>query len=318
MATLRLNKPVCAVSYGNVGYGNCYLDPKKIVGAFQVTEDFLIDQDALQDLQSFLEEKVLAVIGSRIFPYHKFIGITDNTEDTQIETTDYGTKIPTRDGDYDLTFRFTEGGVQLFQEMQKNAGPGKYFVFYDQDGVLYGYKTKAGLRGIPMLFLAKPWKFATGSTSAQYLLQFIFAPIYINYGNLGFVKAIDFNFFDIKGLQDVTLELVDLTGNVATVLALTSISAVNLYTAFSTNLEQVAAWVVKDEDGNTVPVTGVAAVPAAQGDQGGFAVTMGSTEFNAADKVYMQWAGPNVLAETPILVNGYDVSIPLEIEAPGS
>lgn len=318
MGLIKLNQPVCAVEYGNTGYGECFLDPKKIVGAFQVTADFVIGPAQLADLQGFLEEKVLADIGMRIFAYHKFVGITDNTEDIQIETTDYGNKIPTRDGDYDLTFRFTEGGVTTYQEMQKNRGAGKYFIFYDQDNNLFGYKTKEGLRGIPTLFITQPWRFATGSTSAQYLLRFIFAPVYINYGNLAYLKATDFNFFDIRGLQDVTLELVNLVANVATVIARTTVSAANMYLAYSTNLQQSAAWTVKDEEGNDVPVTGVAAVANAQGDQGGFAVTMAPTQFNAADKVYMRWAVPRILSATPILVNGFDVSQPLEIEAPAS
>lgn len=318
MATLRLNKPVCAVSYGNTGFGNCYLDPKKIVGAFQVTEDFILTKSILSDLQGYLKEQVLAPIGSRIFPYHKFIGITDNTEDIQIETTDYGAKIPTRDGDYDLVFRFAEGGVTTFQEMQKNAGSGKYFIFYDQDGVLFGYNTKEGIRGIPMLFIAQPWRFATGSTSAQYLLRFIFAPVYINYGNLGYVKALEFNFFDIKGLQDVTLDLVNLAGNVATVLAETTISAVNMYTQYNTNLQQTGAWKAVDQDGNTVAITSVTGVANAEGGRGGFQVTFNTVAFNAADKVYLYWAEPAVLAATPILVKGFDVSTPLEIEAPAS
>lgn len=320
MGLVKLNQPVCALEYGNTGFGECYLDPKKIVGAFQVTADFVIGPAQLQDLQGYLEEKVLADIGMRIFPYHKFIGITDNTEDIQIETTDYGAKIPTRDGDYDLTFRFIEGGVTTFQEMQKNRGSGKYFIFYDQDNNLFGYKTKAGLTGIPTLFIAQPWRFATGSAAAQYLLRFIFAPVYINYGNLAYVnaKALDFNLFDVKGLQDVTLELVNLAANVATVIARTTISGVNMYTGYNTNLQQTGAWVAEDEDGNVVPVSGVVANPTAQGQQGGFDITFGSVQFNAADKVYLRWAAPRIMAQPPITVVGFDVSTPLEIEAPGS
>jgi hypothetical protein len=318
MSLIKLNQPVCAVEYGNTGYGECFLDPKKIVGAFQVTADFVIGPAQLADLQGYLEEKVLADIGLRIFPYHKFVGITDNTEDIQIETTDYGNKIPTRDGDYDLTFRFTEGGVTTYQEMQKNRGAGKYFIFYDQDNNLFGYKTKEGLRGIPTLFITQPWRFATGSTSAQYLLRFIFAPVYINYGNLAYLKATDFNFFDIRGLQDVTLELVNLASNVATVIARTTVSAANMYLAYSTNLQETGAWSAKDEEGNDVAITGVTAVANAQGDQGGFAVTFSTVPFNAADKVYLRWAVPRIMSATPILVSGFDVSVPLEIEAPAS
>lgn len=316
----EINIPLCAVSYGDTGFGDCVLDPKKIKGAFQVTSSFVITDSDLLDLQQFLKDKVLAPIGQRIFPMHNFISIADNTEDIQIETTDYGTKLPTRDGDYDLTFRYQEGGVMLHQEIQKNRGTGKYFIFYDEDGVLYGYKTAEGMKGIPALFIAQPWRFATGSTAAQYLLRFIFQPQYINYGNLAYIGTSNegFNLFDIKGLQDVVLKLVNLVGNVATVLAITKISGVNMYDAFSTNLTETTAWKAKNETGGTVAVTGISANPTASGDKGGFDVTFSSVPFTAADKVYLYWADADVLAVSPILVNGYDVTTPLEIEAPGS
>lgn len=315
---MKLNTPVCAVSYGNTGFGECYLEPGKIVGAIQVPKDFVITEADMIDLQAFLEAKTLAPIGQRIFIMKDFVALTDNTEDIQIETTDYGNKIPTRDGDYDMTFRYVKGGVSLHQEIQKNRGSGKYFLFFDENGVLYGYKTKEGLKGIPTLFIAQPWRFPTGSTGAQYLLRFIFAPQYINYGNLGYIPVTEFNLFDINGLENVTLTLANLAGAVATVLALTSISGVNMADAFSTNLAQVGAWTAKDEDGNTVTITTVTANPTAEGDQAGWNITFSTIPFNAADKVYLRLAAPATLAAAPINVTGYDTSEPLEIEAPGS
>jgi len=316
---MELNTPVCAKRYGNTGYGDCWFDPKKIKGAIQVPADFVLTASDLLDLQSFLQEKTMAPIGQRIFMYHNFVGITDNTEDVQIETMDYGNKEVTRDGDYDITFRRRVGGVSLHQETQKNAGNGKYFLFYDENGVIFGYKTKAGITGIPdVLFYVGPWRMATGSTSAMYNLRFIFSPIYINNGNLGFVQVDGFNIFDIKGLQDVDMTLVSLVGNVATVLLKTKISGVNLFTTYASNLAQTAAYKILNEQGGTVPLTAVTQHANAQGNEGGFDLTMDNAAFNASDKVYVKLIEADELAEAPVLVVGYDQSEPLEIEAPGS
>jgi hypothetical protein len=112
-----LNKPLCATEYGNTGYGECFLEPSKIVGAIQVPKEFEITEDDYATLQDFLNTKVSAGVGARIFPYHNFISVTDNTEDVTINTTDYGAKIFIRDGFYDFTFRYLKGGVQLHQEI---------------------------------------------------------------------------------------------------------------------------------------------------------------------------------------------------------
>jgi hypothetical protein len=313
----EINVPNCQEVYGNSGYGDCAFDPKKIKGAFQVPLDFVITAADVANLRQFLQNKVLADPGERIYPYHGFINLTDNTEDTQIETTDYGAKIITREGDYDLLFRYLNGGAMLHQQIQKNAGPGKAFIFYDEIGNIIGYKTPDGLQGIPTLFHVPSWRFATGSVAATYNLRFIMESFYLNYGNLGYISERRFVLSDIKGLQDVTLNLVNLVSNVATIIARTTVSGVNMAVAYSANLT-TGAWQAFDENGNEVPVTNVAPNPNASGTQAGWDVTMSAVEFNAADKVYLSWISASELAVTPYLVKGFDTSFPLEIEAPGS
>lgn len=308
----EINMPVCQQVYGNVGYGDCVFDLKKIKGAFQVPVDFVITKEDAANLQTFLKQKVLAPIGQRIFPYHNFVALTDNTEDTQIETLDYGDKVITREGDYDWLFRYLVGGISLHQQIQKNAGPGKAFLYYDDIGNLIGYKTSEGLKGVPTLFHVPTWRAATGSTSSNTSLRFIMNSLYMNYGNLGYISVRNFLLPDVKGLQDVTLELINLAGNVATVSARTTISGVNMGTAYSGNLATVNAWEAVDEDGNEVDITLVAA------NGTNWNITFDNVDFNASDKVYLSWVGADVLAASPILVVGFDTSIPLEIEAPGS
>lgn len=321
MATI--NKPLCATSYGNTGFGDCFLEPSKIVGAIQVPSNFEISESDLDDLQEFFNTRVHAAIGARIFPYHNFISVTDNTEDVSITTTDYGAKYITRDGFYDFTFRYLKGGVQLHQEIGKNAGSNKYFLFYDDNGVLYGYTSGGKLKGIPVdIFYVNPWRLPTGADGAQYLLRFIINPIYMNKGNLGFIKvadALNFNLFDIVGLQEVTLTVIDQVNNVATVKVTTKISDVDLYGSHKANLLQTTAWRLFKSDGTASTVVSVADNPSDEA----FDVTLNPAavqqETDGAEMT-IQLAIASVLKAPPISMEGFDDSdgVPFIVESASS
>jgi hypothetical protein len=303
MATL--NKPLCATNYGNTGVGTCFLEPDKFIGSIQVTSDFKIAQSDVADLQAFLATKIHAAIGTRIFPGPKLITLTDNTEDSTINTTDYGVKIFVKDGFYDWTFRYLKGGVQLHQELAKNAGANKYFLFFDKNNVLYGYSSGGYLKGIPVeQYLLPPWRLNSGSEAALYNQRFIIDPIYLNQGNLGFLQ-VDFNLIDVVGLQDVVLTVIDQTNNVATVQVRSKISDVNLYDTFKTNLLHTAAWRFFKSSGVLSSVTGVADNAADEA----FDVTVNALayaqEFDGAS-TKIQLAIPSVLKASPILMEGFE------------
>lgn len=303
MATL--NKPLCATNYGNTGVGTCFLEPDKFIGAIQVTGDFKIAQSDVATLSAFFATKIHAAIGTRIFPGPKLINLTDNTEDSTINTTDYGTKIFVKDGFYDWTFRYQKGGVQLHQELAKNAGANKYFLFFDKNNVLYGYTSGGFLKGFPIeQYLIPPWRLNTGSEAALYNQRFIIDPIYLNQGNLGFLQ-VDFNLIDLVGLQDVELTILDQTANVATVQVRSKISDVNLYETFKTSLLQTAAWRFFKSDGTLSSVTTVADNAADEA----FDVTVNALayaqEFDGAETT-IKLAIPSVLKASPILMEGFE------------
>jgi hypothetical protein len=310
-----INKPLCATQFGNVGYGDCVLDPQKFVGAIQVTKDFQIAEGDVGTLEAKFITATHAAIGTRIFPYHNFTALTDNTEDVTINTSDYGSKTVVRDGYYDFTYRYQKGGVMLHQQIQKNAGSGKYFLFYDDSGTLYGYKSGDVLKGVPTdIFYANPWRLPTGAEAAIYTLRFIINPRYMNLGNLGYLKVTDFNLYDIEGLQELHIELYSLVGNVAKVKLYTKISAVDMYDAYSTAFAQTTAWKAVNEDGTTVAIT-TAPVDAAIK---GWTLTFNSTTFNASDKVFLTTAVASVLRALTPTVEGFEGSEALTVEGPQS
>lgn len=318
MATL--NKPICATEYGNTGLGDCYIELDKIVGAIQVPSNFQIAQSDVAGLLDFLETKTYAAIGTRIFPYPKLINITDNSEDITINTTEYGDKIFVKDGFYDWTFRYLKGGVQLHQELAKNQGSGKYFLFFDKNNVLIGYKSGNVLKGVPVdQFRVLPWRPNTGAESALFNLRFIIDPIYLNQGNLGFLKVTDFNLLDVVGLQEVELTIIDQALNVATVKVTSKIGGVDLYGAYKTNLLQVTAWKAFKSDGTASSVTSVADNVADEA----FDVALNAGDvINEADgaRMKIQLAAAHVLNASPILISGFDDSdgVPFFVESASS
>lgn len=303
MATL--NKPLCATNYGNTGVGSCFLEPDKFIGSIQVTSDFKIAQSDVADLLAFLNTKIHAAIGTRIFPGPKLINLTDNTEDSTINTTDYGTKIFVKDGFYDWTFRYQKGGVQLHQELSKNQGANKYFLFFDKNNVLYGYTSGGFLKGIPVeQYLLPPWRLNTGSEAALYNQRFIIDPIYLNQGNLGFLQ-VDFNLIDVVGLQDLVLTVIDVNANVATVKVRSKISDVDMYGTYKTNLLETTAWRLFKSSG---ALSSIAAVADNAADEA-FDVTANyndwAAEFDGAEML-IKLAIPSVLKATPILLEGFE------------
>jgi hypothetical protein len=303
MATL--NKPLCATNYGNTGVGECFIDLDKLIGAIQVPPNFQIAQSDVAGLLAFFETKIHAAIGTRVFPYPKLTNITDNTEDITINTTDYGDKIYVKDGFYDWTFRYLNGGVQLHQELAKNSGANKHFLFFDKNSVLIGYKSGAYLKGIPVdQFRVLPWRPNTGAESALFNMRFIIDPIYLNNGNLGFLK-VDFNLLDLAGLQDVELTILDQTANVATVQVRSKISDVNLYETYKTNLLQTTAWRAFKSDGSASSVTNVADNAADEA----FDVTVNPVDYAAefdGDEMTIKLAIPSVLKAAPIEMEGFE------------
>jgi hypothetical protein len=303
MATL--NKPLCATNYGNTGVGECFIDLDKLIGAIQVPPNFQIAQSDVAGLLAFFETKIHAAIGTRVFPYPKLTNITDNTEDITINTTDYGDKIYVKDGFYDWTFRYLNGGVQLHQELAKNGGANKHFLFFDKNSVLIGYKSGAYLKGIPVdQFRVLPWRPNTGAESALFNMRFIIDPIYLNNGNLGFLK-VDFNLLDLAGLQDVELTILDQTANVATVQVRSKISDVNLYETYKTNLLQTTAWRAFKSDGSASSVTNVADNAADEA----FDVTVNPVDYAAefdGDEMTIKLAIPSVLKAAPIEMEGFE------------
>jgi hypothetical protein len=256
MATKRgqLN---CSENTKNVGYGSCVLDWKIIKGAFIYDAPRTFTDAEIADLQATLEADASKDSKTgRVFPVHNFIAPTDNSEAVVVETFDYGSKQPVRDGFNDWTFQFADGGACLSNALRTHNGK-RYVLFYDKDFKIMGWKKSAGFSTIPQEYIyTSPFKLATGSNVAKYLIQFVFDPKYSN-EEADVVKS-PFDLSEIVGLQDVEIVVnsFDQDTGVANVTLQTICGADNIFDQYNAQLVG-ASFTASDEDGNTVAVSTV-------------------------------------------------------------
>lgn len=263
----ELNQIVCASRVSNTGFGSCFLDMEQIVGAFIVPNGYKLTAVELQTLQATLvaDTKVASKL-ARVYPLGGFVAVTSNTEDKTLQTFAYGGKKVVREGDYDWTFQYTEGGLCLHKALRSfNSNAGWSVLFYDSNFTLFGTTgADAGaLYAIPAKVLwANPWTPNDGSNTAVYSIQFVFEPRYIN-EDLAYVAA-DSSISEISGLQDAQIQLVswvEATG-VAQV-KIVSACGTNLYDVYATELAAAGVYTAANKaTGGAIAISSVAGVSA--------------------------------------------------------
>lgn len=311
----KLNQLNCDASYKNVGFGSCFLDPVQMAGAFIFNAPKSFTAAELDDFFTTLQDLAWNDSSSaRTFPVHNFVQMTDNSEDLIIQTFDYGAKSPVRDGDYDWTGLFRDGGLCLQSALRTLNGK-RWVLFYDKNNVFYGYNNQDKLTTIPLQFFwATPWKLATGSTSAQYQARFVFQPKYLN-EFIAFAK-VEFDPGTVVGLNgiDLVVNSFNSTTGAANISVNTQCGGVNLYELYSTQLANSALWsATNKETGGIITVTSVTGVPTSET----FDVVL-----NAADPDYptsgtidLTLAAASVL--TAAGIEGYEAEV-LELAVPNS
>jgi len=307
----KVNEIACATDMRNTGVGTCVVNPTKIVGAFKVPANFSIPDafaTTVSALRTYLTESTLKdSVLERIFPVHGFKGYTSSSEELVQATLGYGSQVPVRDGNYRWTFQFLDGGLCLLKALQSHNYQSSRWIFYDDQGLLIGWRRQLvtggsyDLTGIPTTFHALKWDPSDGANPASYRLYFDFEPQYIN-KYLGFLQP-GFNPAEILGLQDINLVQTGVSAaGVSKIQAKTGCDGSNLYdlTGFSAALASAALWTATNPvSGNAITISSVVADPNTKaftvtllnsdpdypGSAGGEVVIglVGPTELDAAD-----------------------------------
>jgi len=296
-----LNQAFCASSGGNTGIDDCSLTLKNIVRGFLVPKSFELTAAQLADPDTALAALIAATKSDnaslRVYPLPEVVGITDSSEDVVLQTLGYGTPVPVRQGNYNLTFAYLAGGNCVNGALQKfNQGNYRY-LGVDAGGVLFGVKSGTSLKGIPLdYFNADKFKFADGTNVTGFAYRISFKPEYLN-GNLGFVQMDLLSLMEIDGLHNVVLVQSGARAlGVFKVLAMTGCAGTNMYDLYDTELASAALWKVT-EAGKDITITSVVADPNIKG----FTITMST-------------ADPDYVAGGPFFVTLQPVSI---LEAAG-
>lgn len=263
----KLNQLICASQVANTGFGSCFLDMEQIIGAFIVPNGYSLTAAELLAIEASLTaDKKVATKLARIYPVGGFVGVESGTEDKTVQTFAYGGKKVVREGDYDWTFQFTEGGLCLHKALRSFNSNGSWSViFYDDKFRLFGTtgSVAGSMYGIPLKMLwANPWTPNDGSNTAMYKIQMVFEPRYIN-DALAYAEAGSY-LTEIKGLQDAIITKntwVEATG-VANVSVQTQCGT-DLSEVYPTELALTAVWKANNAStGAAITVSSVAYVSA--------------------------------------------------------
>lgn len=261
----ELNKIDCGVNVSNVGYGDCVLDFKKIIGGFEVPRDMVITPADLADLQTFLKNGINAPSKrDRIYPLPMFEAVTDNTEDPVFQTLGYGTQQPVRDGFYNWVFQWIKGAFCVSKKWRTHNNSYGKFLFFDDQNVLMGTTaTKedgtVGIGGYDMnTFFTFPWKLNDGANVTSYRMMFVFEPKQAN-EFVAYTKA-NFNLSNLKGLENAVLSVVGgPTTGVVQINVATGCSGENLYDEFGADLAVPSLWkMYNTATGAEISITSVA------------------------------------------------------------
>lgn len=257
-----LNQKICLAGGANTGFGDCTLNPKNLVGFILAPIGAEIAEADLADFGAFLAGKINSAIPSeRWYPVHGFEAVTDNTEDVTIETLGYGGKSVVREGDYDLLFRWIQGGMCLQKALRKFNDSNMAVFLIDGDGMLFGTTVGATMQAIPLvLFYTQPWRVNDGSTGTNYGVRIAFRPKPVN-EDLAFLDVAELGFIlsTFKGLQNISLVVLDPeNAPITKVRALSGCSRKNLYEDYSTELAVAALWkAYRQSNGAVLPVSTV-------------------------------------------------------------
>lgn len=304
----------CATSRKNVGFGaGCPMDWKLIAGAFIWDQPKTFSAAELANLQAVLQNLAWSDTAAiRAYPISGFLNPADNTEKPVIQTFSDGSKAKVRDGTYDWTFQFTQGGFPLLQALQTHNGNSSvYAIFYDKNNNILAYNNGGNAAAIPLqIFDAEPWIMNTGQATAAYTVHFVFAKQYAN-ENAEYFNA-GFDLTQIVGLQDIKpiVNGFNQVTGMANITFLTENGGSNLYDTYSTDFVVAIFAATNAETGGDITVTSI--TPIVGNKSFNVQLNHADPDWPADGNVTFSFKAPSVLAANG-LVGFAGESVNLEV-----
>lgn len=248
-----INNAACSTANGNTGAPGCGQNIKIIRGMILTPANYVFTDVIFADLQAKMLTATHAAVSSKVLPIWGFEGLTDNTEETTIGTSGYGTPEVLKDSVYNLVFDFNKAGEAYQRQLRKLNGFSGRAILVDEAGVLWGTKVTGGMAGLSLsLLYTDAIRLKTGSESVFNKLRVSFS----NTAEFNEYRAFhipSFNIFEITGLQDVEVYEEGGVFKLKTVYG-----GVDLYDDFADDLADPANWVLKNKaTGAAITITGV-------------------------------------------------------------
>jgi prepilin-type processing-associated H-X9-DG protein len=313
---MNYNQLNCETNRKNVGFGSCVVDLQIMKGFIFFDSPRSFTDDELEDIAATLQQ--LAYSDDKSLRANVVLDVfnwTDGSEDVVIQTSDIGKKVVVRDGDYDWTSQHTQGGLCLLDAIQSHNGSSN--VLYFDKNILFGTTRNSMLSTIPVMLHALPWKMATGSAVAQYLVRHIFNSDYVNNGAMAYKKITLTDILSIAALQDLRLNLLSFDDDIleAVVKVETLCGGSNVGEKYSAELDNTALWKATNaETGAAIDINTVTYQPLTKS----FLVRLlqSDPDLPVDGTVLLDLQAPSVLSAAN--VEGYESTGPLELVIVGS
>lgn len=242
----------------NFGFGGVVLNISTVRGAFMCPPNYtLADANLPTALTQLKLDAQTDDPTVRIYPIHNLVAVKMASEELVVEKLGYGAGVPVREGFEDWTHRFTKGGLSLLMAARSMNGLNYNPIFYDAQGILFGYNNGLGIAPFPNQFYwASAIVASDGSKAPEYMIRNNFDTRYL----LDFMapyqvpKGTDLS--QAIGFQSINLTAVSgPTAGVVVISLATAIGNINPYTQFKTALQMNSSWTFKNA------TTGAAIVP---------------------------------------------------------
>ncbi|MHB9057112.1 MAG: hypothetical protein ACYC2P_13360 [Paludibacteraceae bacterium] len=246
-------------------------------------------------------------MASRAYPLASFVAMTDNSEAPTKQTFGYGGVAIVREGLYDLSFQFLNGGVCLSKSLRKFNGQNRSVLLFDQNGLLVGWKSGVNLKGIPLdLFYQNPLKLNDGANVTSYMLELAFKPIYLN-DYVGFMEMNISDLTALTGLQDIILTEAAGSSEPNYIIKLnTGCNGADLYDLFATEFTDLTLWKATNQEGEIITISSVTK----NTDKKAWNVTINAADPDVSGPVILSLTTAALLSAAGI--EGYE-SLPLTI-----
>jgi len=274
-----LNVPTCTTDRGNTGTPACYFDIKHIKSVILAPATQSFSAANMADVDTFIAAMQAATIAgtsARIYPVSNFVGVTDNTEEAVFETSGYGDKRFTREGDYQFKFEFWKGGMCLNKQLRKfNKGSWSVYLV-DAQNQVWGKKVGTALAGFSASIYTEKPKINDGTAATKYMIDLSLPNPEELADDFG-VVVLDCSFDDfVKGILNVNITVTVSTEADVTYTIATECGNDDLYDFYADELADTDAIILKNNSGTPVVASAVVKVPASKAWKASATLTAGT------------------------------------------